>query len=169
MRSKAASMTMDLSARVIVREVDDSGEAQIAKVEDEAPTDDGDEDLVEVEVVHPYGFSSRAPAGAEGVTVAPSADSAQQVAIAAVQRGARPKDLAEGEVVLHFLGAVKVFLGSDGITYVGAGDATESMVLGDALKSWLEQLTVPTPFGPSGTPINAPALPTVLSTITKVA
>lgn len=45
---------------------------------------------------------------------------------------------------------------------VGEG-ATEKMVLGDTLKSVLEALTVPTGFGPSGTPLNAATFPTFLS------
>ena len=65
---------------------------------------------------------------------------------------------------------------------IGSNNAEESMVLGDTLKGLLEELinainalTVPTPVGPSGPPINAPQfsgisakLQTMLSAITKV-
>ena len=77
--------------------------------------------------------------------------------------------------------SMNLFLESPSIK-IGSNNASESMVLGDTLKGILEELinainalTVPTPVGPSGPPINAPQfsgisakLQTMLSAITKV-
>lgn len=164
--SKGVSMSMDALSRVVVRSIDDDGKVQIATVEDEEPNDD-ESDTVEVEIALPYGFSSRAPAGSEALAALVSGDSAQGVATAPVHRDHRPTGLAEGEVVLHYLGDVKLYLGSDGKTYVGAKDATESMMLGDATKTAYDAHTHATPFGPTGAPAS-PLPATCLSTITKV-
>jgi len=63
------------------------------------------------------------------------------------------------EVVLS--ADTRITLKSD--TCLGAAEATHQQVLGDILKTLLEQLTVPTALGPSGTPINAPAFAQFLS------
>lgn len=47
-------------------------------------------------------------------------------------------------------------------------DATEPAVLGQVLHDLLSQLTVPTPLGPSGVPINQPAFTQFLSTLVKL-
>lgn len=68
-----------------------------------------------------------------------------------------------GKLVIGREGGDVLVLDEDGLK-VGAENAAEPFVLGDALKTWLEALTVPTAMGPSGTPINAPSLDTILST-----
>ena len=68
-----------------------------------------------------------------------------------------------GKLVIGREGGKVVVLDEDGLK-VGAENAAEPIPLGETLKSWLEALTVPTAMGPSGTPINAPSLSTVLST-----
>jgi len=59
----------------------------------------------------------------------------------------------DGEDVLE------VYKDALGVTHVDLGEnATEPIVLGNKLVTFLSALTVPTAFGPSGTPINAPTL-----------
>lgn len=60
-----------------------------------------------------------------------------------------------------------IVLKPDGTMEFGEG-ATESMLLGDTLVSALQDLKVPTAFGPSGTPINALEFPEALSEKAKV-
>lgn len=51
---------------------------------------------------------------------------------------------------------------------LGSKDASEAQVLGDQLKAWLEAVTFPTSFGPTGTAIPPFPLSQALSTKTKV-
>lgn len=51
---------------------------------------------------------------------------------------------------------------------LGGSTATEAGVLGNVLVNLLQTLTVPTAFGPSGTPINAASFPTALSALVRL-
>ena len=64
--------------------------------------------------------------------------------------------------------AKQIHITPDGAVLIGGDLALEPMVLGTALKTWLSAMTVPTAMGPSGTPINAPNLTTILSELHKL-
>jgi len=56
----------------------------------------------------------------------------------------------------------------DGAEVKLGASATEAAVLGNALKTFLENLTVPTALGPSGPPLNIGTVSTILSGLVKV-
>jgi phage gp45-like len=133
--------------KVTLESVDDSGPVQTCKLEGE-----DSEDPLEVESFLPYGFSSRAPAGSEGIAVGIGGDTTQATVIAAQKKSNRPTGLEEGEVTLDFLGTVKLYLGSDGKLYVGAKDADEPALKGTTTKQHIDTHVHPTAFGLSGAP-----------------
>jgi hypothetical protein len=64
--------------------------------------------------------------------------------------------------------AAQIHVTPAGQVLIGGQLAVHPMVLGDMLKTWLSALTVPTAMGPSGTPINAPGLDSILSSKHKL-
>lgn len=157
---------LEVLQRLIVRLTKDEGAVQRMQLEGERLGEEAD--VVEFESMLPYGFAAHPPEGSEAIVGHVDGDASQGVILTAQHRGYRPKGLKEGEAGLHFLGEFKVFLGDDGKLHLGAREGAEQAVLGESLKGWLEAMTVPTPFGPSGTPINAPDLPNVLSQIVRL-
>lgn len=112
-------MILDGIARVIVRAVNPSGKTQFFKIEDEAPTDDDERDIHEVEAIQHFGFASNPAIGSEAIAINVGADSGHTVVIASQHKDYQPRDLAEGEVALYTKAGVKVHCKADGITYVG--------------------------------------------------
>lgn len=162
---KLIGRTVNAIRTAIVKGVDDS-----KKVQELQTTALEDEDDDAVPHYQPLGVSFRPAAGSEALVVSVGSDVSNRIALAVQSRGKRPTDAAEGAGGLYFLvqGTWAIYVGEDGKLYLGDKAPTEPAVLGDALKSWLEQMTVSTPFGPSGTPLNAAQLPTVLSQVVKV-
>lgn len=75
------------------------------------------------------GLHFRAPAGAEGILVAPVGETANAVLLGAHKRSALPTaTLADGEGGLHFLGTYAVYLAADGKVHLGGGTAAADFV-----------------------------------------
>lgn len=139
-------MILDGIARVIVRAVNPSGKTQFFKIEDEAPTDDDERDIHEIESFQHFGFASNPPVGSEAITVNVSADGGQSTVIATQHKDYQPRDLAEGEVALFTKDGIRVHCKADGIVYVGtepedfAANATlvdaEFARIWDMLSNW---------------------------------
>lgn len=117
----------------------------------------------DVEHLQPYGLSFSPPPGAEALALAVGGARAHTVALCVSKPGSRPTDAGAEEGGLYTKGKWRYYVDADGVTCTGAKDSTEHHVAGDALVALLEQLTVPTSMGPSGTPINAPQFKTALS------
>lgn len=80
----------------------------------------------------------------------------------------RVKDAQRFTVECNGIDVLEVYKDGTGV-HVDVGEgATEPMVLGSILKAVLSALTVPTAFGPSGTPINAASFDTFLSLLHHV-
>ena len=78
----------------------------------------------------------------------------------------------EQDLLLETTG--KFIVGTDEI-FLGSQNATEPLILGDTLQGLLEELigainalTVPTPVGPSGPPINAPQFSAIQSKLSTM-
>jgi phage baseplate assembly protein V len=132
-----------------------------------------DDDQDQVEHIEPYGFTSRAKDGAEAYTLNVGADGSHPIAICVGDRRFRLKDLGEGEVALYCEGGVSVVLKPSGeitleASKINLGEgATEAVVLGDKLSTWLTStLSVSTAMGPSG-PALAGLVTGELSSIVK--
>lgn len=111
--------------RGVLRGSSDEG-AQRATVSglDETPLD-------QVELVEPYGFTSRTPAGAEVVTLAIGGSAEHHVAIA-YDRRTRPAGLADGEVAVYHQGGASVVLKANGDVVITPGDGGVVRVGGEA-------------------------------------
>jgi len=164
--AKLANRMSAIVQRGVVVSIGDGSKMQTATV---ALQDDDQADGVEH--FQPGGISHRAGAGAEGVYLAVGAENANGIVISVSRRGVRVKaSMAGGTVVYAEVGSnADVELRPDGTGGVKVGlNPEQRMVLGDALKTWLSAMTVPTAMGPSGTPINAAAIDTFLSTLHKL-
>jgi len=72
------------------------------------------------------------------------------------------------EVTIYHPSGSYIFMNSSGEIEIKAGTvALEKSVLGETLKSWLEEHTHTSPMGPTGTPIQASTLSTILSAKVK--
>ena len=152
--------------RAVVTSVSDGAKMQAASVELQ-----DDDSASSVEHYQPGGLSHRAGAGAEGVYLAVGAENANGILVAVSRRGVRVKASMPGGTVLYAeIGSnAPVELKPDGTAGVLIGnDPQQAMVLGDALKSWLESHTHLTAMGPSGVPVTASALGATLSTKHKL-
>ena len=113
--------------RGVVRKTDDEGESQTASV----TIGDGIE-RTEVEVMMPFGFASRAPAGGAAVLLAVGGDTGDLVLLPISSPGFRLGKLAEGEAALHNLNGDRIHIKADGSIEIRAstrvlvksGDAT---------------------------------------------
>lgn len=153
-------------SRVVVSAVNDAAKMQGLSV---SMQDDDSAD--NVEHFQPGGVSHRATSGAEGVYLSIGAENANGIVVCVSKRGVRVKaSMAGGTVLYAEVGSnADVELRPDGTGGVKIGlNPEQKMVLGDALKTWLQALTVPTAMGPSGTPINAAQIDTFLSTLHKL-
>lgn len=150
-------------ARAVIERVNDTLKTQrlqLTIIKDEVEDD--------VEHFQPYGLSFVPPEGAEALALAVGGARSHTIAICAQHPDKRPKNGAAGTGGLYTDGSWRVFIDASGNVLIGSDSADEPIPLGNALKAWLEALTVPTAMGPSGTPINAPLLAAVLSTKHKV-
>lgn len=159
---RVSAIASDLVQAAVVRLVDDTGKVQKIQIES-----DGEDDLLEAESLLPYGFSAVAPAGSDAMVAEVSGDAGQAVVVAAQHRDYRPTGLKSGEVVLHVLDTVLVFLDETKKLYLGDKAATEPAVLGQAFKTYSDAHTHASPFGPTGAPIT-PIPSSALSSIVKV-
>jgi hypothetical protein len=156
------------------RRVDQDSGAQITEV----VTDEGDGDASTAPFFQPVGEDSQ-PLPGDEVALDESSGSGAEVALAcadvrnAGKSGPGEKRIysrdASGSVV------AEVWLKADGTVHVITAAAVlvgknpaQAWVLGDKLVQWLQALTVPTAMGPSGTPINAATLSTIISSRHKV-
>ncbi len=157
------NLAIEVSQRATVTLVIDSGKVQQIQVKS-----DDDDDVLDVEMLLPYGFSSNPPKGSDVVLVQPDGDAELSVAVSAQHGDHRPRDLEEGEACLHALdGEILVFISKTKKLAIGARDATEKAVLGDTTKSELDPHWHATPWGPSGG-MGVPLSPACFSSIVTV-
>lgn len=145
-------------ARAVIEYVDDALKTQrlqLTILEGEVEDD--------VEHLQPYGVSFTPPAGAECLALAPAGSRSNTVAICANMPGDRPRSAPPYAGGLYTKGAWRYYVDAEGVTCTGAETSDQHHLLGDLLVQLLEQLTVPTAMGPSGTPINAAAFKQALS------
>jgi hypothetical protein len=93
------------------------------------------------------------------------------VALPGISTWAAPvPGLEDGDLVLgREDGAGEVRIKPSGEVWItSGGDAPQPMVLGQTLVDVLSALTVPTAFGPSGTPLNAPQFADILAGVGRV-
>lgn len=115
------------------------------------------------EHMQPYGLSFTPPAGAECIALAPAGYRSHTIAICAQEPDERPLNAPPRAGGLYTKSKWRLYIDAEGVVSVGSDEARERMLLGDQLVKLLEQLTVPTPMGPSGTPINAASFRSALS------
>lgn len=96
-------------ARAVLREVQTGGGFARATVDLRA-----DEEREDVEVLEPYGFTSAAPAGSEGVALAVGGDASHHVVLALGNRSLRLKALKDGEVAVYSREGQTILLKTDG-------------------------------------------------------
>lgn len=87
----------------------------------------GDRITPEVEVMHAQGVYFTAPAGAQGMLLAPAGD--PSVAVAVGLSGETPDAPPAGEGGLHYLGTWKVYLDASGNVHLGQQVATDFVAL----------------------------------------
>lgn len=121
---------------LLLKTLDDSTSVQMAQFESEAPDEDEQEDIVDVEILMPFGITSRAPAGSRAIGLRVGGDSSDMVTWGASHPDYRPKGLADGEVALFTKDGIRVHCKADGITYVGT-DPQEFVALANLV---LEEL-----------------------------
>jgi phage gp45-like len=162
------SILSDVISAYVSLVTNDDGPVQRVQGEGEQQSDADQPDVTpDMATMLPYGFSHNAPVGSDVLAVQVEGR-AEQTVIAVQDRASRPKTLKIGEVCLHMLTTVLVFLDDAGKLHLGARTATEKAVLGDKLKSEHDTHVHATPFGPSGAPIVALS-PACFSTVVKVA
>jgi phage gp45-like len=136
-----------------------------------------DEVATDVERLQNYGFESYPTAAStEALIVYPGGYRNQGIAVVVHDRTKRPTDLSSGDVVMYDTRDNRVSLKSSGIEIEAKdGDDIEKSVLGETLKDKLDELidailkiTVPTVFGPSGTPINAATFSNIKSQLSDI-
>ncbi|MCX5497332.1 phage baseplate assembly protein [Kaistia dalseonensis] len=98
-----------LISRAVVRSTDDQGESQTAKLTMAAGVDRTD-----VEVMQPFGFASRAPAGGAAVVLAIGGDTGDLVLLPISMPGQRLGKLGDGEAAMYALDGTRVHVKADG-------------------------------------------------------
>lgn len=116
--------------RGVLSVLSDEG-AQRATVEGVEPTP-----LDLVEVIEPYGFTSRPTAGAEVITIAVGGAAEHQVCLH-YDRRSRPKGLEAGEVAVYHAGGASVVLKANGDVVITPGAAGVVKIGGDAAENVL--------------------------------
>lgn len=96
-------------ARAAVRSTNDKGGSQTATVEVHRHVERSD-----VEIVQPFGFASRGPAGSEMVVLAVGGDQGDLVGLPTSAPGNRLGGLEEGEAAMHNLKGDRVHAKKDG-------------------------------------------------------
>ena len=161
---RVTSRLQNVVIRAVVTAVNDSTGMQglSVKISDDDEPDD-------IEHFQPGGLSHNAGAGAEGLFLAPGGKSSGGVVICVSKRGVRVKINTVGATVLYSTNNADVFVRPDGTGALLVGDEpAQPFVLGTALNAWLAAHTHQTAMGPSGTPINAATLGTILSSKHKL-
>lgn len=112
-------------------------------------------------IMHPYGFSSRAPQGTISVTAQMGEHPGNKMTLG--HRDKSPPSLDEGESVQYSFGGYRV-VAKNGELFVGKGVDLEHVVVGETLKALLISLIThinahthlgSLPGFPTGVPINA--------------
>ena len=146
--------------RAILTAVNNSGKTQMIQV-----TGLKDETISDIERMQEYGFETYPKKDAEATINFINGNRDHGLVICVSDRRYRPTDLSEGEVRIYDYIGSKITLKKTGIIELSgnAGATLEKVVLGETLKAWLELHTHATPVGPSGPPVQAATLPTILS------
>src|SRR5690348_7125612 len=118
------TMFSDVIAAYVSLVTNDDGAVQLIQGEGEQQDDaSAPEATPDMAVMLPYGFSHNAPVGSDVIAVQVEGR-AEQTVIAVQDRASRPKTLKVGEVCLHMLTTVLVFLDDAGKLHLGARTAT---------------------------------------------
>ena len=161
-----------IMGRAILTAIDNSGGTQKIQV-----TGLEGETITGIERFQEYGFESYPKKDAEVVIGFINGNRDQGIALKVHDRRYRPIDLVEGEArIYNFDGDTRISV-KEGLVEITAGGTLEKSILGETLKSTLENLidainaltvTCAAPGNPSSTPINAAtftAIKTGLSSI----
>ena len=116
-----------------------------------------------VELLHPYGYSARPPAGSDAVQLQVLGDYGHAVLLGGDAVGGAIADLADGEVGLRTHGS-QIVLRSGGVQILMDGETLRKLVT-DAFLPFYNQHTHPTPNGESG----APSVPMTAEHLTTTA
>lgn len=135
-----------IASRAIVRSTNDSGGSQTASV-----TTHRHVDRTDVEIVQPFGFASRAPAGGLMVVLAIGGDQGDLVGLPVAAPGNRLGKLAEGESALYNLKGDRVHIKAD-----GSIEATSRKAIKSTVKTVSTEITDNRIVGKIGTGIGAP-------------
>lgn len=106
---ETAHWVRGMTARVVVRSINDSGGNQTANVTVYEGVDRSD-----VEIAQPFGFASNAPGGGLGYTFAVGGDQGDLVLLPVTSPAYRMGNLAPGESVLYGLDGSRVHVKKDG-------------------------------------------------------
>lgn len=101
-----------------------------------------------VENFQPYGFTSQAQPGAEGIFLSVGAVRGAGVVLCVADRTVRPMNMNKGDVALHHLGGIRVYLDNTndvvnlggGTGAQGIGAATDFVALATAVQNRLAAL-----------------------------
>lgn len=115
-----------LALRGVVESTDDAGETQTASV-----TTLKDVRRSDVEVLQPFGFASRAPAGGLALVIGVGADQGDVVMLPVGSPAHRFGGLAEGEAVLYTAEGDHFLLRADGTAALKTSKAFEAEFAGD--------------------------------------
>lgn len=133
-RDATARINLAVDAGIAKLVKDDRGVVVLQVEQLDGETDD------QVELWQPYGFSAVPPREAEALFASVAGDRGYSVAVCAQKRDQRPKDSAEGEVGLYYMGEWKVFLAEDGTLRLGAKNPTDFAALASKVEAELDAI-----------------------------
>lgn len=132
----ARGIAIDVAQRSTITLVIDSGKIQRIQVQGE-----DDDDVLELELLQPYGLTTVPPEGSEVVSVQPDGDPDQAVALAASHPDHRPTGLEPGDVALYRQGhGIRVFLGADGSVHLGTKDPGDYLALASKVDAEIDRI-----------------------------
>lgn len=135
----------------------------------------GDRVASKIELFQTQGVHFRAPAGAQGILLAPAGETTSAVLVAA--QGTVPTaTLTPGEGGLHYLGTFGVWLAADGKVHLGGGTAAADFVALAAkvsaeftkVNADLTTLKAATATGLGGVPVAGAGLASAFNTATSL-
>jgi len=104
------NVVYSMVSRVVVESINDSKELQLLKINILAG-----ESRSNIEHFQNFGFTSRAPDGAEAVALSVAGDRSHLIVLCVNDRKTRIKDLEKGEAVLHNAFGQALFIRKDGL------------------------------------------------------
>lgn len=132
----ARSIAIDVAQRSTITLVIDSGKIQRIQVQGE-----DDEDVLELELLQPYGLTSVPPEGSEVIAVQPDGDPDQAVALAAMHPDHRPTGLEPGDVAMYRQGhGIRIYLAEDGTVHVGKRNPRARAACDDSVEAELGKI-----------------------------